>query len=111
MSDTAREPAVSRAEMRAALARGGARPSRRAPLVADVPEPAWDWQTPESTRELEELRDAIARLEADLDAERHKLRLARAREGELRGGLVTLATARPWNRRRVLAQLRDQRVL
>ena len=102
------EPNVSRDEMRAALARGGARPTRRAPLAAT---PAWDWQTPESESQMRELRDEIARLEEQLDAERSEQRLARAREQELRSGLRRLATVSVFRRRRVVAELTARRLL
>ena len=105
MPEAAPEPIVSRNEMREALARGGTRPNRRVPLASA---PAWDWQTPDET---DALREEIARLEAELDAERLEIRRARARETDLHGHLRALAVARPWARRRMLADLRERRVL
>ncbi len=103
------EPNVSRDEMRAALARGGSRPQRRAPM-ADA-EPAWDWQTPDGESQMRELRDEIARLESQLDAERSEQRLARVREEELRSGLRQLATVSVFRRKRVVAELEARRLL
>ena len=104
------EPNVSRDEMRAALARGGARPVRRSTLsAAEVP--AWDWQTPDGESQMQELRDEIARLESQLDAERSEQRLARVREEELRSGLRQLASVSVFRRRRVVAELQARRLL
>ena len=101
---------VSRDEMRAALARGGARPPRRAPLTG-YDAPAWDWTTGESETQVQDLREEIARLESQLDSERTEQRLARAREEELRSGLRELATVSVFRRRRVVAELAARRLL
>ena len=103
------EPNVSRDEMRAALARGGARLHRRASVAYAAPD--WGWQTPDGDSQMQELRDEIARLESQLDAERSEQRLARVREEELRSGLRQLATVSVFRRKRVVAELEARRLL
>jgi hypothetical protein len=101
MSESQTEPHVSGQELRAALAQSGQ--SRPNPLMASAP-PAWEWTTDEQA-ELEELRESAAELESQNERLRGVAADARAREKEVRSALRRLATAKPWQRRAVLAEL------
>ncbi|HWM10157.1 MAG TPA: hypothetical protein VNO82_12475 [Solirubrobacteraceae bacterium] len=101
MSESHTEPHVSGQELRAALAPNGQ--ARANPLMASAP-PAWEWTTDEQA-ELEELRESTAQLESQNERLRGVAADARAREKEVRSALRRLATAKPWQRRAVLAEL------
>ncbi len=107
------EPNVTRDDLRAALARGGARPARRLPHVPSEPSPppAWDWRPDVGEQEAEELREEVARLEAELDRQAIRIRRAEHRASTLHDGLRALAGARAWSRRRVLADLKARTLL
>jgi uncharacterized protein YlxW (UPF0749 family) len=102
MSESNTEPHVSGQELRAALATDGR--SRPNPLMAAEPAPAWEWTTDEQA-ELQELREAAAALQAQVDDLRRSQQASRARENALEEAIARLAAARPWQRRGVLAQL------
>jgi hypothetical protein len=101
------EPHVSGQELRAALAQNGR--SRPNPLMAQS-EPVWEWTTDEQA-ELEQLREAAAELESQLDRLRGVAADARAGEHEARRALRQLADARPWQRRAVVAELTGRGLL
>jgi hypothetical protein len=101
MSESHTEPHVSGQELRAALAQNGR--SRPNPVMTSAP-PAWEWTTDEQA-ELQELRETTAELESQVERLRRIAHDARAREQEVREALLRLATARPWHRRRVVADL------
>jgi hypothetical protein len=104
---TDHEPHVSGQELRAALAQNGR--SRPNPLMADDT-PAWEWTTDEQA-EVDELHDAVAALEAQVEDLRDAAADARARELALQEALVRLATAKPWQRRGVIAELTGRGLL
>lgn len=101
MSEAHTEPHVSGQELREALAQQGR--SRPNPLMTSAP-PAWEWTTDEQA-ELEQLRESVAGLEAEVEHLRGIAVDGRAREHELREALVRLVTTRPWQRRAVVADL------
>ena len=101
MSEAHTEPHVSGQELREALAQNGR--SRPNPVMTS-PSPAWEWTTDEQA-ELEQLREATAELEDEIDRLRGVVADGRTREKELRSALQELATARAWQRRAVLAEL------
>jgi hypothetical protein len=102
MSEAHTEPHVSGQELREALAQHGR--SRPNPLMASSETPAWEWTTDEQA-ELEQLRETTAELQTEIDRLRGVATDGRAREKELRDALQQLATARPWQRRTVMAEL------
>jgi hypothetical protein len=101
MSEAHTEPHVSGQELREALAQSGR--SRPNPLMASDP-PAWEWTTDEQA-ELEQLRESTAELEGQIERLRGVAHDARAREKEVSVALRRLATAKPWQRRGVMAEL------
>lgn len=101
MSESHTEPHVSGQELREALAQNGR--SRPNPLMTSDP-PAWEWTTDEQA-ELDQLREAAAELEEENERLRGIVHDARAREKEVRGALLRLAAAKPWQRRGVVAEL------
>lgn len=108
MSDShTTEPHVSGQELRAALAQNGR--SRPNPVMASAP-PAWEWTTDEQV-ELDELRESRAQLETEVERLRGDAAGARARERELHDALHRLAAARPWHRRRLVADLAGRGLL
>ena len=107
MSDSHIEPHVSAQDLRAALAQNGR--SRPNPLMSPEP-PAWEWTTDEQA-ELDELRESVARLEAQVERLRGDVAGERAYARELHDGLRRLAASRPWHRRRVLGDLADRGLL
>jgi len=107
MSESHTEPHVSGQELREALARNGR--SRPNPLMASAP-PAWEWTTDEQA-ELDQLRETTAELEDQIERMRGVAHDARAREKEVRDALLRLATARPWQRRSVVADLAGRGLL
>jgi hypothetical protein len=111
------EPHISGEELRAALAQKGR--SRPNPLMTSArpiaeppaPEPpAWEWTTDEQA-ELEELRESAAELQNEIASLRSAAADARAREHEVRKALRSLAEARPWQRRTVVAELAGRGLL
>ena len=106
-SDHHQEPHVSGQDLRAALATSGR--SRPNPLMTE-PAPAWEWTTDEQV-EVEELREAAARLEEKVEDLRDVAADARARELALQEALIRLAEARPWQRRAVIAELTGRGLL
>jgi hypothetical protein len=107
MSESHTEPHVSGNELRAALATNAR--SRPNPLMAESA-PAWEWTTEEQA-EVEALREAAAALEGQVADLRHSVEAARAREDVLQDALSRLAAARPWQRRRVIAELAGRGLL
>jgi hypothetical protein len=101
MSESHTEPHVSGQELREALAQNGR--SRPNPLMASAP-PAWEWTTDEQA-ELEQLREATAELESQIERLRGVAHDARASEKEVRVALRRLAAAKPWQRRAVITEL------
>jgi len=108
MSESQTEPHVSGQELRAALAQSGR--SRPNPLMASTQPPAWEWTTDEQA-ELEELRASNVELESQIERLRGAAADARAREHDVRRALRTLAEARPWQRRAVVAELAGRGLL
>src|SRR4029079_9612056 len=108
MSESQTEPHVSGQELRAALAQSGR--SRPNPLMASTQPPAWEWTTDEQA-ELEELRASNVKLESQIERLRGAAADARAREHDVRKALRTLAEARPWQRRAVVAELAGRGLL
>ena len=108
MSESQTEPHVSGQELRAALAQSGR--SRPNPLMASTQPPAWEWTTDEQA-ELEELRASNVELETQIERLRGAAADARAREHDVRKALRTLAEARPWQRRAVVADLAGRGLL
>jgi len=108
MSESQTEPHVSGQELRAALAQSGR--SRPNPLMASTQPPAWEWTTDEQA-ELEELRASNVELETQIERLRGAAADARAREHDVRKALRTLAEARPWQRRAVVAELAGRGLL
>ena len=108
MSESQTEPHVSGQELREALAQGGR--SRPNPLMASTQQPAWEWTTDEQA-ELEELRASNVELETQIERLRGAAADARAREHDVRKALRTLAEARPWQRRAVVAELAGRGLL
>ena len=108
MSESQTEPHVSGQELRAALAQSGR--SRPNPLMASTQPPAWEWTTDEQA-ELEELRASNVELESQIERLRSAAADARAREHDVRKALRTLAEARPWQRRAVVAELAGRGLL
>ena len=108
MSESQTEPHVSGQELRAALAQSGR--SRPNPLMASTQPPAWEWTTDEQA-ELEELRASNVELENQIERLRGAAADARAREHDVRKALRTLAEARPWQRRAVVAELAGRGLL
>jgi hypothetical protein len=108
MSESQTEPHVSGQELRAALAQSGR--SRPNPLMASTQPPAWEWTTDEQA-ELEELRASNVELESQIERLRGAAADARAREHDVRKALRTLAEARPWQRRAVVAELAGRGLL
>jgi hypothetical protein len=102
MSEAHTEPHVSGQELREALAQHGR--TRPNPLMATSEAPAWEWTTDEQA-ELEQLRETAADLHNDVERLRSAAADGRAREKELRDALRLLATAKPWQRRGVIAEL------
>jgi hypothetical protein len=72
--------------------------------------PAWEWTSDEQV-ELDELREAKADLESQIEKLRGSVADARAREHEVRKALRELAEARPWQRRSVVAELAGRGLL
>jgi hypothetical protein len=111
------ESHVTRDELRDAL-RPGAEPRRRS-TVLDGPEradarPAWNWATDLSDRDREELnrlRIRAGELEAEIAQLQQAVERRRDRERTLREALTQLAAAKPWRRRRCLADLRARRLV
>jgi hypothetical protein len=101
MSESHTEPHVSGQELREALAQNGR--SRPNPVMASAP-PAWEWTTDEQA-ELEQLREATAELESQIERLRGVAHDARASEKEVRVALRRLAAAKPWQRRAVITEL------
>ena len=101
---------VTQQDMRTALRRA-AFPRRRPALDSDAPEPAWDWQ-PEFSEaertELSDLRATVVRLGGELQAARSDRDGSRRHAAELGDALRELTAARPWQRRRVVAALRER---
>jgi hypothetical protein len=100
MSESHTEPHVSGQELREALAHNGS--SRPNPVMTSSP--AWEWTTDEQV-EIEELRESAAELESQVERLRGIAQEAFAREKEVRNALARLASARPWHRRAVVADL------
>ena len=75
---------------------------------------AWDWGVElrdEERSELEDLRSTVAQLRTQLDQAEDALRGCRQRHRDATEALEQLAEARPWQRRRVRAALRERRLL
>jgi hypothetical protein len=75
---------------------------------------AWDWGVglrDEELSELERLRGAVAQLRSQLDEAHQSLRRSRQREQDASQALRELDEAKPWQRRRVRAALRNRRLL
>jgi hypothetical protein len=91
------EPQVTRDDLRAALASGSDQPRRR-PVLLD-----WTSDLTDADRdELDQLRSTVRALNRRID----ELKLAAARELELRAALGELAGAGLFHRRSVLQTLR-----
>jgi hypothetical protein len=75
---------------------------------------AWDWGVElrdEERSELERLRGTVAQLRRQLDQAHDALRMSRQRERDASQALRELAEARPWQRRRARAALRNRKLL
>ena len=107
MSEAHTEPHVSGQELREALAQNGR--SRPNPVMTSAT-PAWEWTTDEQA-ELEQLRETTAELERQVERLRGIVHDAQACEREVREALLRLAAARPWQRRRVMADLAGRGLL
>lgn len=77
-------------------------------------EQAWDWGVElrdDERAELELLRSTVAQLRAELVRTDEALKICRHRHREASAAVRELAEARLWRRRRVLAALRERRLL
>jgi hypothetical protein len=108
-------PHITAADLRSALAPSGQ--ARRRPtglLSAEPPAAGWDWDTELSAAdraELDDLRRTVGEQCAALDSLRGEVQTARSDAAAARDGLAALAAARPWQRRGVIARLRERDLL
>jgi hypothetical protein len=95
-------------------AEGTGGPSAKSPCMAETTTQAWDWHVElreGAPPELDRLRQTVSELHARLDAARDSLRLSREREREALQALTELDSAKPWERRRLRAALRERKLL
>jgi hypothetical protein len=82
--------------------------------MAETTTQAWDWHVDlrdASPPELDRLRQTVSELHTRLDAAHDSLRLSREREREALQALTELDSAKPWERRRLRAALRERQLL
>jgi hypothetical protein len=82
--------------------------------MAETTTQAWDWHVElhdAAPSELEGLRQNVAQLSGWLHAANESLRLSREREREALQALRELDSAKPWERRRLRAALRERQLL
>jgi hypothetical protein len=82
--------------------------------MAETTTQAWDWHVElrdAAPPELDRLRQTVSELRARLDAAHDSLRLSREREHEALQALTELDSAKPWERRRLRAALRERQLL
>ena len=81
--------------------------------MAETTTQAWDWHVElrDTPPELDRLRQTVSELRARLDVAHDSLRLSREREREALQALTELDSAKPWERRRLRAALRERKLL
>jgi hypothetical protein len=82
--------------------------------MAETTTQAWDWQFElhdAAPSELDGLRQTVAQLSNRLHAAHDSLRRSREREREALQALAELDSAKPWERRRLCAALRERQLL
>jgi hypothetical protein len=112
MPDRNSEPFITAHDLRAALARQGAR-RRPAALLSERPG-EWDWDpglSDAERAELAELRDTVAQQREQLDELRRARDTATTQAQALRDALSSLASCRAWKRRGAVKGLRARGLL
>jgi Spy/CpxP family protein refolding chaperone len=82
--------------------------------MAETTTQAWDWHVElhdAAPSELDALRQNVAQLTSWLHAAHDSLRLSKERERDALQALRELDSAKPWERRRVRAKLRERHLL